>query len=461
MSLSTPTGAPPVSPAAEWAVIARMMSQPEKIGEIVAAPLSADDFSQPETRLLFTTTTNRHYASKPVDPLVIGELVREDLANFWSADPSAISEMLVARVRDAPIGNVAEHAAIVKRLSTSRKLMNACNHALIAIQEGKLSPEEIGDKLGTETLTATAGSIRRSEILNWMDVGTEYAKHLQRLRAARDQGLEVGVYTGMPFFDQYTAGIGAGELCFLAGDPGVGKTALAAEGSLGFASRQLARPAEHRVATLFVSCEMGLNSSTARIVSRLTGLDGMDLREGAIDDQGFQRFLSEWSNRRELPLYWNFASNFKLSQLRALIAEAIRRHNVGFVILDHFRMVDTDRRYQNGLDADEAKVRFLKENIAKDLNVAVLCLAHTVKVGRGAGGESPRPRLSDLRGSGQIAAFADFVAIAWNPGRWSGEEDIGGGLGSECELLWVKNRYGDEAVAPYRFIGNEMRVESR
>src|SRR5206468_8101223 len=137
----------------------------------------------------------------------------------------------------------------------------------------------------------------------------------------------------------------------------------------------------------------GLYSSTMRMVSSLTGIDGGRLRRGDITQQEYTHILREWKLRQDLPIFWNFASNFRLSQARALISEAIRKHNTGFVVIDHFRMLDTDRRYQNGLDADEAKVRFLKENIAKDQNVAVMCLAHTVKV-RPDGGEPARPRLS-------------------------------------------------------------------
>lgn len=457
----------PTSRAAEWSVIAHMLSRPDSIGEIIGVPLEQRDFSLPETRLIYATTVERHYSGKPVDALVIGELVRDELATYWNIPTNeGVGERLVQRVRDAQVvGNVVEQAALLKRLSASRQLQECCLHALTAINEGRLTPEEIGDNLSSEVLQVVAGSKKRSELLDWMDTGRAYAQHLQRTMKARQEGIEIGVYTGLPFIDSYTHGIGPGELCFLAGEPGVGKTAVAWAAALGFANRQLQRDPSLRVGTLMASLEMNVVGSTMRVIQNLTGVDGERLREGNITQQEYVHILREWKNRENLPMYFNFASNFRLSQLRALIAEAIRRANVGLIVIDHFRMVDTDRHYTNPNAEDEAKVRFLKENIAKDLNVAVICLAHTVKVGRGQGGESPKPRLSDLRGSGQVAAHADFVGFLWSPWKYMSDEarlEMGPGFDeTTMELSWEKNRFGKSARAQLKFDAEKMQVTSR
>jgi replicative DNA helicase len=360
-------------------------------------------------------------------------------------------------------GSVLEHAGIVKRLSTSRQLMESCHHALREITEGKLTPEEIGDNLSSDALQITSGTIKRTELLDWLDTGRAYVSHLQRVMAAREAGQEVGVYTGLSFIDRYTSGIGPGELCFLAGEPGSGKSAVAWTVGPGFAARSLARPCavgQRPVGTLMLSLEMPLISSTMRMVQSLTGIDGTRLREGKITKSEYRQILTEWKNRENLPIFWNFASNFRLSQMRALIAEAIRRANVGFVIIDHFRMVDTDRVYQNANQEDEAKVRFLKENIAMDLDVAVMCLAHTVKVGRGQGEESPKPRLSDLRGSGQIAAHADMVGFVWSPTKYMSDEaktelDVDP---EDMNISWEKSRFGAPATTGFKFNAQKMSV---
>jgi replicative DNA helicase len=448
----------PVSQPAEWAVLSAMLDKPACIPEIAAVQLEPADFAGSDTSLLYESATELFYSDVRVDPIIIAERLKAQLVKLWGTQD--VHGQLVKRMVQAGyVENVLEHAQIVRRLSISRQLLRIAQQAEGEINAGKLSPQEIGDRMSSEALKVTSETIRRSELLSWMEVGSEYAKHLRRQRAAYEQGIELGVYTGLSFIDDWTMGIAPQELFILGGDPGVGKTSLAWEAAKGFAGRQLTRPDEQRMSTLVLSLEMGLLASTGRLVQASTHIDGMRLRSGNINSSEWDFILRDWKNNEHLPIAFNFASNFRLSQMRALIVEAIRKHNVGFVLIDHFRQIDPDKHYANGLDADEAKVRFLKEDIAQDLNVAVMCLAHTIKVGRGE--TDRRPRMSDLRGSGQIAAHADFVAMMYRPSKHAGPEQEGDMRETDAELLFVKSRYGTEGVSPFYFEPATMTVRAR
>lgn len=449
------------SPEAEWSVVSAMMRKPEVIGEIIGTQLSPDDFTDAAAKVVYGTAVERYYANERVDPLIIAELAKAELSLIWQSD-DAPKQLAERTAGGGYVENATDHAQIVKRLSTTRDIANIAADAIMACSDGKLTPSEIGDRMSSEVLRATSGTARREELMSWMDVGTVYAKRLRLMRQLRAQGREAAVYTGLDFIDNWTRGIAPGELCFLAGDPGAGKSAVAWEGSKGFATRQLGRPEEDRIQTLVVSAEMGVIPTGQRFAQALTGIDGMRLREADITDDEYRHILMEWKNLEHLPIRFNFASNFRLSQLRALIVEGIRRYNVGFVVIDHFRMLDPDKPIENGVREDEVKVRFIKEAIAKDLNVAVLCLAHTIKVGRGVEGGS-RPRLSDLRGSGQISAAADMVGFLHRPWKHAGEEqqiemDMDE---SDAELVWAKNRFGTESIAEFRFDPKTMSIGER
>jgi replicative DNA helicase len=451
----------PVSVADEWCVLSEVLRNPERMPEIIGVPLEQRDFSSPDTRIVFQTSIERHYAGRPIDPLIVAELVRSELSQYWSAEPASVGVLMEKRVREATVGSdtLLEHAQQLKRLSTRRRLMDIGHKMLSDVAEGKLEPAEISDRASNEMMQATAGSVRRSELLTWMDTGRAYIRQLKQVQASVQQGIDIGVMTGLSFVDNHTTGIAPGELCFIASEPGAGKTALAWACSLGFAARQMRR-GDDRVGTLMLSMEMGLYGSTMRVVANLANIDGTRLRRGAISEGEYKRILREWKMREDLPIWWNFASNFRLSQARALISEAIRKYNTGFIVIDHFRMLDTDRRFQNGAEADEAKVRFLKENIAKDLNVAVMCLAHTVKA-RPEGGEQARPRLSDLRGSGMITAFADQVGFIWCPWKYMTRKERNENLmvgPSDMTIEWSKNRFGSPGADNYTFVAETMKV---
>jgi replicative DNA helicase len=148
----------------------------------------------------------------------------------------------------------------------------------------------------------------------------------------------------------------------------------------------------------------------------------------------------------------------RLSQLRALCVEAIRRHNVGLVVIDHWKYLSTDRTFRNPNDEDEEKARFLKQDLAKELNVAVVCLAHTTK---GADQrEDRRPRMNDLRGSGFVAAHADFISFVHRPFKHASPADVEDGRvkRTDAEMLWEKTRHSVEGAADFYFDPSTMTV---
>lgn len=449
----------PYSDEAEWSVIGQMLSHPERVAEAIGQQIELDDFYRPDCRLIFEAIVYSYYADEPIDPVVVGDRLATPLSSQWDVQPSEVPQRLYQQAAArSHMDNVIDHAGLIKRHSTNRRLLTLCVGVEQQVSEGKLTPEEIGDYLTTEASKITTGGKKRGQIVKHIDVGREYVKHLQRQMMARDQGIELAVYTGLRFIDFWTKGHSPGELMMVAGPPGVGKSAATWAMATGFARRQKPKPKDRQVGTLVFSLEMPLVGSAGRIATADTLIDSDRLREGNITDDELSKIIKTWRNDEDLPLYWNFASNFRMSQMRALIVEAIRKYNVGYVVVDHFRMFDPDRRINNPNQEDEAKARFLKEDVAKDLNVAVLCLAHTIKLSREV--SDGRPTLNDLRGSGQVAAHCDIVAFMHMPWMFASEVEISEGLvtATEAEMIYRKNRSGALGTARFGFEAGKMDV---
>lgn len=444
--------APPVNNEAEWAVVGQMLMREKTIAEVVGAQLAVEDFFNPDARLIFETAVESFYAGEKVDPVLVGDRLRSPLARQWDITESEVPKRLYERAAGYEHATgVLDHTKLVRKHADNRRLLNLMESAQREIATGQKSPEEVGDMLATQAAVIIAGGRKRADILSFADVGREYVRYLKRLKLAREQGVELAVYTGLKFVDHWTKGIGPGELMLFAGDPGVGKSAVSWECIQGFARRQMSK--DQRVASLVLSMEMGLEGSSARLATGMTRIAGDKLREGEVTDDDLSTIIKRWKDTQDLPLFWNFAPNFRMSQMRALIVEAIRRHNVGFVLIDHFRMFDPDRRINNANQEDEAKVRFLKEDIARDLNVAVMCLAHTVKLRRDSGMGDGRPQLADLRGSGQVNAHADIIAFMYRPYMYATEDEklTGEVEPTQAEMIYRKNRSGALGTAEFYF----------
>lgn len=451
----------PHSPEAERAVLGRVMAKGHKVAsQVVGTLLEPSHFYSPAHREIYEAINIAYYADEPMDALTIGELCAKKLARLWDVDENEA----VGRVRDMAdgqsfSGEIANHARLIKRDSDFRLLLGLARSIEEAVAEEETSPEEIGGLVSQRAMRIATNTLLTHEIKSFGDLGREFVHEAQRMMDARARGVELGAYFDLPFIDSFLHGLQPTELWMLAGDPGAGKTSVAWVAALNFARRQMKQAPERRIATLVLSLEMGDLPSKIRLAQTLSGIDSGKMRDGSMTAVDLQRITKAWGVEKELPLHFNFTSSMKSSQLRAVVSEAIRRHNVGLVIIDHFRHFRMDGRYEKQIQEDDDKVLFLKESLAKDLNVAVICLAHTTKFSES--NANRRPTLSNLRGSGQIAATADFVSFMYRPYNHATEEEKSEGVVREtdAEMIWEKNRFGLDATEKFYFEPARMVIK--
>lgn len=450
----------PRSLPAEYAVLGRIMAQGDKTAGEVVGSLRPEDFYDAANRIIFERIVENYYGDQPLDPITIGQQCAKRLTPTWGLEDDNAS---IGRVRKMaarlPSGNVRDHAAIVRSESNKRRLLDVAGGIENAVREG-VEPEEAASMASEQAMRIATDSLLDAEIVDFGTLGRRYFKQAQAERAAVAKGIELGAKFGFRFIDRYTKGLRPTELLICGGEPGAGKSSVWWRAGINFAEKQARRPADQKkIGTLILSLEMGEEPSNMRLAQTLTGISGSILREATMTDQQMQKIVNEWGRRRELPLYFNFTSTLRESQLRALLVEAIRRHNIGLVIIDHFKHLHTDQRFRNPVDAEEQKAAFLKTAIAEDLNVAVVCLAHTTK----GVGDTPdrRPQLTHLRGSYQLAAIADFVHFVYRPIMHATQEEVGTGeIGEhDAEAIWRKNRHGILGEAPFSMNGESMEIK--
>lgn len=448
----------PFNEDVEASVIGNMLARPKVAGEVIGTLLEPEHFYSAPLRALYHEIAAAYYADDPIDPFSIGELCSKTLARSWGCDEAEA----VRRVQQLAAGQTGReavpHARLVRRDADYRALLDLAAQIERSVGNELEGPDEVASMASQTAMQIATGSLLTNEIISFAELGRRWVAKQRKVMAARAAGMELGAYFGLQFLDGYLRGAKPTELIILAGEPGAGKSAVAWKAAVNFASRMLDRPADRRVGTLVLSLEMGEEASSDRLAQGVAGMDGGKIREGRTDEDDLKTIIREWGDRKELPLHFNFTSTLKAGQMRALIIEAIRKHNVGLVVIDHMRYFDMDGRFQSKIEEEEEKARFLSNHIAKDLNVVVIVLAHTTKAIEST--EDRRPRLSHLRGSGQVAAHADFVGFVYRPYNHARPIEIENGdvKRTDAELIWAKNRHAPDATAEFYFDPSTMTI---
>jgi replicative DNA helicase len=425
---------------------------------VVGTLLEPKHFYAPAHKLIYGQLYEHYYGDLPLDAVSVGTAASKKLAKLWSIEEGEAAERVRELSTERFEGQVLDHAIIVKRKADYRELLDVMSTVEGEIEREEKLPEEIASLASQTAMKIATNTLLTHEIISFGNMGRRYYNQALEAKSAYDKGIERWVKFGMPFIDDYTRGLRGTELWLAAGEPGVGKSAVFAKAAILFAQRQMARGDDKRVATLILSLEMGEEPTNQRLASAVSQIDGGKLREGRITDGELGKILHEWGRRKEIPLFFNFASNARASQLRALVVEAIRRENVGLVIIDHFRHFGMDRYYESQLREDEDKVKFLKESIAGDLGTAVICICHTTK--GIAESRNARPNLTHMRGSYQVAAAADFVSFIHQPYMYATDEDRETGEVTEdqMEMIWEKNRHGYKGIAQFHMQAATMTI---
>lgn len=453
---------PPHTPEAEKSVIGQMMRGGAKVAiRVIGSQLEPGDFFSAPNRSIFEVLTEHYKKDLPMDAITVAEAATDRLQHLWGTDDST---QIITRVQSYTTsmirGDAVDHAKIIKRDSDRRKLLQVGYDIQAAVEEGEKSPQEIGADASHAAMKVATATLLTQDIMSFGDLGRRYLQTAQEERAARARGRELGAHFGFKFIDNWTRGVRPTELWIVGGEPGAGKSAVVWNAAQRFAERQAAHnPPNEQIGAFMCSLEMGEEDSEMRIAQSITKLDGAKLREARQTDDDMAAIKRQWGRRKDIPLFFNFTSTMRASQLRAMVVEAIRRHNCGLVVIDHFRYFDMDRRSRDPIQEDEEKARFLKEDIAKDLNVAVICLAHTTK-GIEASADR-RPTLSNLRGSGLVAAHADFVSFVYRPYMYAGEKAKNEGMvfDTDAEMIFRKNRHGVDGISEFYFEPHTMTVD--
>ena len=139
-------------------------------------------------------------------------------------------------------------------------------------------------------------------------------------------------------------------------------------------------------------------------------------------------------------------------ELRAKARRLKLHHDIQLVVVDYLQLMHVP-----GAESRQQEVATISRNLkalARELNIPVLAMA---QLNRGPEGrEGHRPRISDLRESGNIEQDADSVWFIYRPDMYDTEVATG-----NAELIIGKQRNGPLDTIEMQFRGSTMRFYER
>ena len=411
---------PPCNLQAEQQALGSILLDPRILDDL-GAMLTPDDWYSEAHGVIYGHLSGMARSGRGIDPTLLIDRLRQSGDLDRIGGMSYVAEIIQSV---AVAAHWRAYASIVQRTARLRRIIQASVRTLQDAYEDTAKPDDVL-AAAERSLQAIRSGSYESEPVTMAQACVDALEHVERV-AVRRAG--AGILTGLANFDAEIGGLFVGELAILAARPGQGKTSLAIQ----IAAHQAGKGRKVYFATL----EMDAAQLALRRLCAESGVSLQAVRTGGIGP-GERSQLIAAGNRVSVP-------NLYLHDWPAIrvfdIERAARRLKAEVVYVDYLQIVTPEDKKPQRYEQVGAISKGLKE-MARRLKVPVVACC---QLGRQMERDKSerRPRLSDLRESGNIEQDADVVLLLWRPA--DGVETKSGGK-ADAGLEAAKNRNGPTA----------------
>jgi replicative DNA helicase len=383
----------------EAAVLGAILRDPRKLDD-VSQLLHADYFRDAAHLCVWKATTELHSRGEPIDLVTTGE----EMLRQAGANPPDCSLPYLHTLWDAqPTGaNAVYYASIVRNDGLLRLLgYYAANLAHTANEPG--DADVVLAQAESEIFALTERGVSLS---TWkLEALVTEAFAAADRRGARDCRGVTGVATGFLDLDSLLSGLQPSELTILAARPSLGKTSIALNIT--------ANTALGGIPSLFASIEQSRGELTDRLICSVARIDSQRVRRGLMGPSDRAKFYEAGCRLRDAALVTiDDASQQSVQRIAANARRLKACDQLGFLVVDYLQLIHHEDAKAQRHEQVGASARRLKA-LARELSVPVFCLAQLNREVESRPGQ--RPRLADIRESGEVEQHADNVLFLHRP----------------------------------------------
>ena len=281
-------------------------------------------------------------------------------------------------------------------LQTRRKLLNLCYKAEAMVTDTTISREELRS-VGKDFDGYLNNDSQDDECQQIGEVIGSLMNDVADRMA--DKG-ERGIMTGLNIFDS-RFGWHRGDLVIVAGATSQGKSTLAS--TVAFNMANAGEP------VAYYSLEMSAKQLTARMMARCTQVSSSTTLYAKLSDQEYKQVYDGSLGIKKLPIYFDEKNKTSFVNMCSSIRRMVKRYGVKVVFIDYLQILaNGSRDNRESLIGDMA--RDLKR-LAVEENICVCALSQLSR----PKDEKGRPRLNQMRGSGQIEEACDMAVLIHRP----------------------------------------------
>ncbi len=427
----------PNSKEAEMMVLGCMLTSINALN-IAADALDDSDFYYTEHKIIFQVLKTAYKTEKPADVhLVCEELKRQD--KLKAVGGAAYITTLAQYAGTSAY--IEEYCSVIKDKSILRSMINAAQHVeKKALEEA----HDVRDSLDEaqqlffkiSQFASTSAGVLMSEVLSGVkaESATPYLKELQEKQERYQQrGPEDSGITGIPShfidFDKMLNGLNNSNLMILAARPAMGKTSFA----LNIAENVCFKS---QIPVGIFSLEMSAEQLVHRIVCSQAEVESDKIKTGAINGIEFQRIVAAVNFMQNHVMIIDDQPGLKITDLRARARRMKETYGIGFLVIDYLQLLTgSGSRNQENRQSEISEISRMLKNLARELNIPVLCLSQLSRKVEERQGH--RPVMSDLRESGSIEQDSDVVMFLFRREYYDAMDKPG-----LAELIVAKNRHG-------------------
>lgn len=274
------------------------------------------------------------------------------------------------------------------------------------------------------------------------EVMPEAIEYIERAKASAATGESVGLLTGLVDIDAMIAfGIRSQDIVMIGGRPGTGKTSLLLS--------IIASMAQNGKSIFMLSLEMDTLGIAARLLSMQSNVPAFRILGGFVTPQELDILRRAAEDMSRWKVWIDGTGGVCIDDIHPRVRSI--RHDLDVIMIDYLQLLRVPPAMQRHSENEKiSHISSYMRTLCKTLSLPIICC---VQLNRSPDKRSnAKPKLADLRGSGQMEQDADLVMLL--------HKDREDSNASTIKVIIAKNRNGKMGEVELAWEGTCMRFSN-